>query len=144
MVTSPNGSILALLALLGIYRSPVDFPQDQWRGALIFTLICALTNNWENSRDAGVWRHQSAHYEVSVMNQYQYDVFCSCIYMWGSFYHGNGIGIQFCFSQVHCDGILMICNKMCFSVAINNISLYVFYILQHYYLIEKLDWWQKA
>ena len=31
-------------------------------------LICALTNGWANSRDAGdLWRHR-AHYDVTVMN----------------------------------------------------------------------------
>ena len=31
----------------GIHRSPVDSPhKDQWRGALMFSLICAWTNGW--------------------------------------------------------------------------------------------------
>ena len=35
----------------GIYRSPVNSPQqDQRRGALMFSLICAWTNGWVNNR----------------------------------------------------------------------------------------------
>ena len=38
----------------GIHRSPVNSPQKgQWRGALMFSLICALPNRWVNNRDAG-------------------------------------------------------------------------------------------
>ena len=38
----------------GIHRWPVDSPQkDQWRGALVFSFICAWTNIWANNRDAG-------------------------------------------------------------------------------------------
>ena len=33
----------------GIHRSPVNSPhKSQWRGALIFTLICARINGWVN------------------------------------------------------------------------------------------------
>ena len=54
----------------GIYRSPVNAPhKGQWRGALMFSLICAWTNGWVNNQDAGVLRHYSAHYDVTVMLQ---------------------------------------------------------------------------
>ena len=53
----------------GIHRSPVDFPhKGQWRGALMFSLICACTNGWANNRDAGYLRRHRAHYDVTVMN----------------------------------------------------------------------------
>ena len=44
----------ALLALCaGNYQSPLDSPhKGQWRGALMFSLICAWTNGWANNRDA--------------------------------------------------------------------------------------------
>ena len=46
------------------------FPQKgQWRGALIFSLICAWTNGWANNRDAGNLRLHCAHYDVTVMVQ---------------------------------------------------------------------------
>ena len=52
----------------GIHRSPVDSPhKDQWRGALVFSLICASTNGWPSNRDADDFRHHRAHYDVTVM-----------------------------------------------------------------------------
>ena len=47
----------------GIHRSPVNSPhKGQWRGALIFSLICVWINGWVNNREAGglrrpLWRH---------------------------------------------------------------------------------------
>ena len=48
-----------------IHRSPVNSPhKSQWRGALMFSLICAWINVWVNNREAGhlraiapIWRH---------------------------------------------------------------------------------------
>ena len=41
----------------GIHRWPVDSPyKGQWRGALIFSLICAWTNSSANNRDAASLR----------------------------------------------------------------------------------------
>ena len=38
----------------GIHRSPVvSTHKGQWRGALMFSLICAWTNDWANNEDAG-------------------------------------------------------------------------------------------
>ena len=52
----------------GIHRSPVNSPhKGQWRGALMFTLICARINDWVNNREAGDLRSHRAHYEVIVM-----------------------------------------------------------------------------
>ena len=51
-----------------IHRSPVDSPhKGQWRGALIFSLICTWTNSWANNRDSNDLRRHRAHYGVSVM-----------------------------------------------------------------------------
>ena len=48
--------------------SPVNSPHKvQWRGALMFSLICAWTNSWVNNRDADDLRHHRAHYGVTVM-----------------------------------------------------------------------------
>ena len=53
----------------GIHRSPVDSPhKGQWRGALMFSLICAWINGWVNNREAGDLRRHRAHYGVTVMN----------------------------------------------------------------------------
>ena len=52
----------------GIHRSPVNSPhKGQWRGALMFSLICVWINGWENNREAGDLRHYRAHYDVTVM-----------------------------------------------------------------------------
>ena len=52
----------------GIHRSPVNFPhKGQWRGALMFTLICARINGWVNTREAGDLRRYRPHYDVIVM-----------------------------------------------------------------------------
>ena len=52
----------------GIHRSPVNSPhKDQWRGALMFSLICLWINGWLNNREAGDLRRQHAHYDVTVM-----------------------------------------------------------------------------
>ena len=52
----------------GIHRSPVNsLHKGQWRGALIFSLICAWINGWVNNREAGDLRLQRAHYGVIVM-----------------------------------------------------------------------------
>ena len=53
----------------GIHRSPVNFPhRGQWRGALMFSLICVWINGWVNNREAGDLRRYRAHYGVIVMN----------------------------------------------------------------------------
>ena len=53
----------------GIHRSPVNSPhKGQWRGALIFTLICARINGWVNNREAGDLRRYRPHYDVIVMD----------------------------------------------------------------------------
>ena len=52
----------------GIHRSPGNYPhKGQYRGALIFPLICGWTNGWVNNRDANTQRLLRAHYDVTVM-----------------------------------------------------------------------------
>ena len=56
------------LFVRGIHRSPVNSPhKGQWRGALMFTLICARINSWVNTREAGDLRRYCPHYDVIVM-----------------------------------------------------------------------------
>ena len=67
----------------GNHRSPVNSPhKGQWRGALIFSLICVWINGWVNNREAGDLRRYRAHYDVSVMvpqNLCQNRKYCSSI-----------------------------------------------------------------
>ena len=52
----------------GIHRSPVNSPhKGQWRGALVFSLICVWINGWVNNHEAGDLRHHRTHYVVVVM-----------------------------------------------------------------------------
>ena len=53
----------------GIHRSPVNSPhKSQWRGALMFSLICTRINGWANNGEAGDLRRYRAHCDVIVMN----------------------------------------------------------------------------
>ena len=70
MMTSSNGKHFPryLPSVPGIHRSPMNYPhKGQWRWALMFSLICAWTNGWLSSRDAGDLRRHCAHYDVTVM-----------------------------------------------------------------------------
>ena len=54
----------------GIHRSTVNSShKGQWRGALVFSSICAWINGWVNNREAGDLRHHLAHYDVIVMGK---------------------------------------------------------------------------
>ena len=62
-MTSSNGNIFRVTGhLCG------EFPhKGQWRGALLFSLICVWINGWVNNREAGDLRRYRAHYDVIVM-----------------------------------------------------------------------------
>ena len=50
------------------HRSPVNSPhKGQWRGALMFSLICTRINSWVNNGEAGNLRYHRAHYDVTIM-----------------------------------------------------------------------------
>ena len=53
--------LLAICA--GIHRSH----KGQWRGTLMFSLICARKNGWVNNGEASDMRRLRAHYDVIVM-----------------------------------------------------------------------------
>ena len=51
-----------------IHPLPVNSPhKDQWREALMFSLICTWINGWVNNREAGDLRRHRAHCDVIVM-----------------------------------------------------------------------------
>ena len=59
------------LILWGIRRSPVNSPhRGQWRGAFVFSLICAWINVWINNGGAGNLRSPRAHYHVIVIKKW--------------------------------------------------------------------------
>ena len=54
--------------VLGIHRSALNSPHKrQWRGTLIFSLICVWINGWVNNREAADLRRHRAHYDVNIM-----------------------------------------------------------------------------
>ena len=72
MMKSSNGNIFPPYwpFVRGIHRPPVNSPQKgQWRGALMFPLICAWINGWVNNREAGDLRRHRAHYDITVMSR---------------------------------------------------------------------------
>ena len=79
MMTSSIGSIFPRYwpFARGIHRSPVDSPhKGQWRGALMFSLICTCTwiNGWVNNGEAGDLRSHRAHYDGIVMIRHRQPV----------------------------------------------------------------------
>ena len=51
----------------GIHWSPLNSPhKGQWRGTLMFPLICAWTIGWVDNREAGDLGRHRAHYDVTV------------------------------------------------------------------------------
>ena len=60
--------------------------EEQWRGASMFSLICARINGWVNNGEAGDSRRRHAHYDATVMstklantirrNNFQRDISC--------------------------------------------------------------------
>ena len=67
----------------GIHRWPVNSPhKGQWRGALMFSLICAWINGWVNNREAGDLRCHRAHYDVIVTQNCSRATFCEIAVRW--------------------------------------------------------------
>ena len=70
IMTSPNGNTFRVSGpLCGEFTgSPSNSPhRGHWRGALMFSLICAWINSWVDNRKAGDLRRHRAHYYVIVM-----------------------------------------------------------------------------
>ena len=82
IVTSSNENILHVTGPLcgnspvrhwpfvwGIHGSPGNSPhKGQWRGTLMFSLICVWTSGWLNNRHASDLRRHRSHYDVTVMS----------------------------------------------------------------------------
>ena len=54
-------------ALLAIRAGNSPVPAQQWRGALMFSMICVWLNGWVNNREAGYLRRRRIHYDATVM-----------------------------------------------------------------------------
>ena len=65
MMTSSNGDIFRVTGhLCGEFTGP---HKGQWRGALMFSLICVWINVWVNNREADDLRRYRSHCDVIVM-----------------------------------------------------------------------------
>ena len=69
VMTSSNGNIFRTTGhMCGEFTGDRWIPRtNKWRGALMFSLICAWINGWVNNREAGDLRRYGAHYVVTVM-----------------------------------------------------------------------------
>ena len=73
--------VTGLLIVRGIHRLQVNSPHTgQWRGGLMFSLICAWTNGWANNRwfetpSRPLWRHSNA---VMAWASYQIRKIAGC------------------------------------------------------------------
>ena len=90
MMTSSNGNVFRVTGPL-YSPVPVNSPhKGQWRGALMFPLICAWINDWVNNREAGDLRRYSSHYDVSVMLILFEIMFCLLLALHLAFLHPYG------------------------------------------------------
>ena len=64
MMTSSNGNIFLVT---GHFCGEFTGDKGQWRGALMFYLICTWINGCINNREAGDLRRHRAHYDVAAM-----------------------------------------------------------------------------
>ena len=65
-MTPSYGKIFRFIGPLCRVNSP---HKDRWRGALMFSSICAWTNGWVSNHGAGNLRRNRAHYGITVMDR---------------------------------------------------------------------------
>ena len=71
MMTSSNGNIFRVTGPLCGEFTGDQWRGDkaQWRGALMFSLICAWMNSWVNNGEDGDLRRHRTRYDVTVMKE---------------------------------------------------------------------------
>ena len=72
MMTSSNGNIFRVIGHLCGESTGHRWIPRQWRGVLMFSLICAWIKGWVNNREAGDLRRHLAHYDITVMDILSY------------------------------------------------------------------------
>ena len=79
-------------------------PRHTWwrhQMALMFSLICAWTHGWVNTREAGDLRHHRAHYDVTVMSRSRNQTMSAGVsYMMSSISPSFHVVIVFFFNKV--------------------------------------------
>ena len=79
-----------------IVTVPVNSPhKGQWRGSLMFSLICGWMNSWVNNHEAGDLTHIRAHYDVTVMRRNWHHSNC-----WFSMLFSKHIYMTYCYTTV--------------------------------------------
>ena len=65
----------------GIHRSPVNSShKGQWRGPLIFSLMCAWIDGWVNNCEAGDSKRHHTRYDVTLMVYQPLDETCKLLF----------------------------------------------------------------
>ena len=69
MISSSNGNIFRVTGhLCREFTGPGEFQhKGQWRGALMFSLICVWINSWVNNCEASDLKSYIARYDITVM-----------------------------------------------------------------------------
>ena len=67
MITSSNGNIFRVT---GHLCGELTGHKGQWRGALMFSLICDWINGWVNHCEAGDLRRHRTYFDVTVMQNH--------------------------------------------------------------------------
>ena len=109
-------------------NSPGTPHKGQWRGALMFSLVCVWINNWVNDREAGDLRCYRGHYDITVMIFFLSNLHTSCI-MFHNKLQSNEIWLTFKHSkQFHQAGkicfyliIWVICTIICTSIIVKSL-----------------------
>ena len=113
MMTSSNGNIFRVTGhLCGDSPANGEFPnKGQWRGALMFSLICVWINDWVNNRKAGDLIRYRLHYDVIVMQSpLQLSMACSSTMVLRE-EHINGSMRNCCISRALAMEMLQLCTK---------------------------------
>ena len=104
-----------------------EFPhKGQWRGALLFSLICDWTNDWTNNRYADFRRHRP-HYDLAVMYVFVTLWFeCHFNLQIRKVRHGNGETKMWWTRPLYC------------TYSVGHCSLF----LRHYYIHDDVIKWK--
>ena len=115
-----------------INRSPVNPPhKGQWRGDLVFSLICAWINAWVSNRQAGDLGRYRVHYDVIVMSIWA-DVLAVMNYQSWTIYGISTVEIR-CWNVKLTDIHLFRCViiLLLFEIVWNDITMIVIFVIRH-------------
>ena len=112
-------------------NSPVpvnSLHKGQWRGAFMFSLICARINGWVNNREAGDLRRYRAHYDVIVMRrdyvhwswythaQTHIYISLNSLSLIGMYSKQNSLNAMSCLMKITCYTVRYISHLICLKI----------------------------